>query len=145
MTEPLEFRFPPDPEHLRILRQHVRSKLEGLAIEEDTVNNVVLVVDEMVANAIEHADPYRGSGHLLVRLRASGSDVLLDFEDPDVPADVIEELNTLLAAGAEKRPSPESERGRGLFLMATNIDRLEIVSRPDGGMLLKGRFVDAIG
>ena len=119
--------------------------LEELAADEQSVNKVVLVIDEMVANAIEHADPYRGSSELLLRLTQRGQDVALDFEDPDVPADVIAELGAMLATGSERRPPVESERGRGLFLMATGIDQLEVSGRPGGGMRLTGCFPRVVG
>jgi len=141
----LEVRFPPEPDQLRSLRERVRGVLEELAADEQSVNKVVLVIDEMVANAIEHADPYRGSSELLLRLTQRGQDVALDFEDPDVPADVIAELGAMLATGSERRPPVESERGRGLFLMATGIDQLEVSGRTGGGMRLTGCFPRVVG
>jgi anti-sigma regulatory factor (Ser/Thr protein kinase) len=145
LTEPLEFRFPPELEHLRCLRRHLRTKLDELGVSADAADNVLLVVDEVVTNAIEHSDPYRvANGHLTVKLSTSGNDILLDFEDPDVPETVVRQLAAMLSNGPGNRPPPEFERGRGLFLIAHHVDRLEISLRPKGGMHLHGRFPGAL-
>ena len=144
MSQPVEFKFPPEPKYLRNLRERLRDKLAGLGVAEDTVDNVLLVTDEIVSNAIEHSDGYRAAEvKLIVRLGARGHDILLEFEDPDVPADVVEEIAEALANRGE-RPPLHSERGRGLFLIAQNVDRLEVSARPDGGLRLQGRFQGAL-
>lgn len=140
MTAPLEFQFPPDPEHLRSLRQHLRSKLNDLGVIGEVADNVVLIIDEIVTNSIEHSDPYRNDGQLVVRLGTDEKDVTLEFEDPDVPGSVVEELARAIESKIEKQPPPDSERGRGLFLIASHIDSLEISQRARGGLLLRGRF-----
>jgi len=141
LSLPLEFRFPPALEHLRSLRRHLRQKLQESHVSVETADSVILVLDEIVTNAIEHADSYRNeSGWLLVRLDASGTDVLFEFEDPDVPTDVVDALAATLANSNEDHPPIDNERGRGLFLVALNIDDLKISHRPDGGLHLHGRF-----
>ena len=141
----LEFRFPPEPEHLRALRSQLRDKLAEFGVPEDLADNVLLVTDEIVSNAIEHAEDYRGhSGRLLVRVEPQDGDVLLEFEDPDVPPEVIAELAEALAAKRDNRPPPDSERGRGLFLIAHNVKDLEVKQRDDGGLHLHGRFTEAL-
>jgi len=115
--------------------------LEAAGIREDVVDNVLLVADEIVSNAIEHSDGYRAEqGNLVVRLSTADDDVLLEFEDPDVPGDMVDQLSEALAAGTENRPPLDSERGRGLFLIALNVDVLTVRERPGGGLLLLGRF-----
>ena len=144
MNEPMEFRFPPEPEHLRSLRRHLRTKLDELGVHGDMADSVLLVLDEIVTNAIEHSDPYRDAdGHLTVRLCTRDAAVVFDFEDPDVPEPVVRELAAALSAGPGNRPPPDSERGRGLFLIAHHVDGLEITLRDGGGMRLHGRFPDA--
>ncbi len=141
MSEPLEFRFPPALEHLRSLRKHLREKLEESQIAIEVADSVVLVLDEIVTNAIEHAGSYRDeSGWLLVRMEASATAVIFEFEDPDVPTEVVDSLATALANSEQTHPPIHNERGRGLFLVALNIDELKVSHRPDGGLHLHGRF-----
>lgn len=138
----LEFVFPPDAEHLRTLRHHLRRKLVELAVFGELADSVVLVVDEIVTNAIEHARPYRlGAGQLVLRLERRADRVWLDFEDPDVPATVVQELARVLAERAQP-VDPAAERGRGLLLVAENVEALRIEEGPRGGMRLHGRFLD---
>ena len=144
MTEPLEIEFPPDPGFARTLRGSLRASLSGMGVSEDRLDFVLLVVDEIVNNAIEHSAAYRADGKLLLRMTAKGRDVWLNFEDPDVPGEVITELSQVLSGPADDVPPLDSERGRGLFLIAMNVEELEVDQRPQGGMVLRGRFPDAL-
>ena len=44
----MEFQFPPEPEHLRSLRRHLRTKLDELGVNGDVADNMLLVIDEIV-------------------------------------------------------------------------------------------------
>lgn len=145
MSERLEIEFPADPNVTRTLRQDLRTKLEAMQVAPESLDFVLLVVDEIVNNAIEHSADYRAAkGQLRIRIEPQGQDVMLGFEDPDVPGDVVDELATVLGGGFDDTPPLESERGRGLFLIAFNVQDLRVSRRPDGGMLLQGRFPDAL-
>ena len=116
-----------------------------MGVSDDRADSMVLVLDEIVTNAIEHGDSYRNSkGWLLLRIEASGRDLLLEFEDPDVPPRVVAQLASAIAAWTDALPPVDSERGRGLFLIARNLDRPEIKPAPGGGLQLRGRFRDVL-
>jgi len=139
------YRFPPDVEHLRTLRSHLRHKLRLLGVPKDRAETVILVLDEIVTNSIEHAHGYRNSSSCLtLQMRTTGHDLQLDFEDPDVPATVVQKLASALASWGGSRPPLDSERGRGLYLIARNVDRLEIDERPGGGLCLRAGFFGAL-
>lgn len=140
--ETWEYRFPPEAEQLRAVRRGIGERLENRGCDEDLAGNVALVVDEIVNNAIEHSDEYRAAGaELVLRVTPSGSDVSLEFEDPDVPPDVVEELSQRLQDSLSGGPPPiDNERGRGLFLIAGFVEDLAVGTLgPGGGLQLRGR------
>ncbi len=141
MTQPLEFRFPPDPGHLRILRKVVREGTLDLGVTERRVDLLVLAMDEIVSNSIEHGQEYRqGGDQLLVRVELSGADLRIDFYDPAVPEDTVAQMAEWLASSQVGLPDLESERGRGFFLMASSLDEIQIQPAKDGGMHMLGRM-----
>ena len=145
MTPSLEYPFPPDVEHLRTLRSHLRHKLRLLGVSKERAEVVILVLDEIVMNSIEHAHGYRNPGSCLtLRMRTNGRDLQMDFEDPDVPGNIVRQLESALASWGGSRPPVDSERGRGLYLIARNVDRLEIDERPGGGLSLRAGFFGAL-
>jgi anti-sigma regulatory factor (Ser/Thr protein kinase) len=128
------------------LRSQVRQQLRVLGVAQERGEAVILVMDEIVTNSIEHSHGYRNSnGCLTLRLRSSGNDLQLDFEDPDVPGPIVRQLASTLVSWRGSRPPVDSERGRGLYLIARNVDRLEIDERPGGGMWLRAGFSGAVG
>ena len=48
---------PADPNAVRLLRQRMRAWVEDVDLETDLAESVVLLVDEAVTNAVEHACP----------------------------------------------------------------------------------------
>jgi len=138
----LEFQFPPDLGYLRTLRRHLRGELASNGVSEDLRNKVLLVLDEIVTNAIDHGAEYRvGDGHLTLRLAVERTEVSLEFEDPDVPLVIVQRLAAMLASGGELPPI-EAERGRGLILLAASVDSLVVTPRAAGGLHLAGRILD---
>jgi anti-sigma regulatory factor (Ser/Thr protein kinase) len=136
----LEFEFSPDPSALSSLRHDLGRRLAGLRVGEQVAENVLLVVDEIVNNAIEHAAGYRHrNAKLALRLHAAGTRVVLEFEDPDVPSEVVRDLVRRLRALRRGPPPPfDAERGRGLFLIARRVSGLQLRALPAGGMRLRG-------
>ena len=139
---PIVFRFPPEASHLRMLRRTVRDGLEAQGVPSATIELVVLVLDEVVSNSIEHGSSYRARHeHLSVSVRSNGIEVELDFEDPEAPRTVVDELADALERSRGKRPPPESERGRGLYLVADSLTELSVRPAKGGGLHLHGRCV----
>lgn len=143
MSLPFVEQFAAEPAALRTLRQHVRRELGSHRLAENDAEMVLLVVDELVSNAIEHGRAYRADGKpLRVGLFVDGADLVLEFVDRDMPRAEIAELGRSLAGGVGGIPDIEDERGRGLFLVTTALEGIVVEDRTAAaeGMLLRGRF-----
>ncbi|MEZ5964340.1 MAG: ATP-binding protein [Planctomycetota bacterium] len=144
MSLPFVEAFAADPQALRGLRRRVRSELRGLRLQPHDAEIVLLVLDELVSNAIEHGGAYRTRGkRLQAGLFVDGDDLVLEFVDQDMPAREIAALRRTLAAGDVDIPDIEDERGRGLFLVLTSLQSITVDDRTATaeGMLMRGRFV----
>lgn len=141
----LELRLPPTPRHLRILRRTVRQRLEESRVPPAVVDDAVLVVDELVSNAIDHARSYRDLGDLRVVLEDTQEGLRLEFEDPDMPADAVDDLERAFAACRAQPPPPRVERGRGLFLISLRLQELHVRHRRGGGLSLSGLLKSEAG
>jgi anti-sigma regulatory factor (Ser/Thr protein kinase) len=136
-----ELTFPPDGAVLREVRANVRKIAASLGAEPSVCDNLALVVDELVNNAIEHGASYRKSSQdLRVAIGVDGDRLTIDFFDPEMPADQVQELSSALAETANGMPSLDSERGRGLFLLSVYLEDLRAEAAPQGGLRLSGRI-----
>lgn len=134
-------RFPPDPRLLRRLRSDVRARAEGLGAAAEACDAMALVVDELVNNAIEHGAAYRQKGaELTVSVGMDSGHLSIDFIDPEMPDALVLELARALRDAAGGMPSLESERGRGLFLIAIYMDEVRVAVAAGGGLHLHGRL-----
>ena len=130
------------------VRRQVREHLESQRVPEDACDSLVLVVDEVVSNSIEHGSTYRRNGDRMeLAVRVDGDELLLRFVDRDVPAAEVRMLMTTVTAGGGDEPPPlDWERGRGMFLIAMGLDDLVIqpLDRATGdGLVLEGRKFSA--
>jgi len=124
-----------------MLRKALRERLARWRVGDDQIERALLVIDELVSNAIEHGAMNRTAlDPLAVRAEIEGKDLLLELEDPEVPAAVVAELKRVLQGDAHATPPLDNERGRGLFLIATWLDRIEVLPLESGGMRLVGRI-----
>jgi anti-sigma regulatory factor (Ser/Thr protein kinase) len=134
-------RFPPDPQHLRRIRSDVRERAAGLGAGAGSCDALSLVVDELVNNAIEHGAVYRRRGaELSVAIGKDEGHITIDFVDPEMPESLVRELARALRDAAGGMPTLDSERGRGLFLVAIYMEELRVDVAPGGGLLLHGRL-----
>jgi anti-sigma regulatory factor (Ser/Thr protein kinase) len=141
---PFVERLAADPTALRGLRRRVRGALRGLRLPPTDTDTVLLVLDELVSNAIEHGAVYRKSRTPLhVSLETEGEDLVLEFADADMPSPQIAVLAKTFADGDIELPDFEDERGRGLFLVLTSMQAIVVEDRTAAGdgMVLRGRFV----
>jgi serine/threonine-protein kinase RsbW len=114
----------------RVLRHFAR--LLGLVDAE--VEILMLVASELLANAVDHGGGAgameSGAGtarmRLFLKLAGAGWTFRVSDEGGGDPADV----RPLLAADAP--PDLEDERGRGFFLVAQMVDRLDVEKSADG-------------
>jgi len=142
VSEPL--RFPPDPGRLRRLRGDVRARAADLGAAANSCDALALVVDELVNNAIEHGAVYRRVGtDLTIAVGSADGQLTIDFVDPEMPDDMVRDLASALRDAAGGMPSLESERGRGLFLIAIYMDEVRVDVAVGGGLHLHGRLAPA--
>ncbi|MCK5945004.1 MAG: ATP-binding protein [Planctomycetes bacterium] len=136
-----ELTFQPHGSVLRAVRADVRRIAAGLGAEPSVCDNLALVVDELVNNAIEHGAAYRSSSQdLRVAIDTDGDLLVIEFFDPEMPEDQVRELSLALSATASGMPSLDSERGRGLFLLSVYLEDLRAERAEQGGLRLSGRI-----
>lgn len=133
--------FAPRSTVLRQLRADVRTLAIRLGADAKVGDQLSLVVDELVNNAIEHGADYRQRGtNLAVQLGSSGDRLRIEFFDPEMPTPAVDELARALRAAADGMPSLENERGRGLFLLSVFLQDVEARPDPAGGLCLVGHI-----
>jgi len=118
----LHFRVPPEPSHLLRARDRIRDYLRQYCTDELLVSDVVLCVEEAAANAVRHSGSELdielllgfGDGRLLAEVRDHGR----GFDIATFDRDAV--------------PDPQSDHGRGLFIIAKLMDSLEL--RLHGGL-----------
>jgi serine/threonine-protein kinase RsbW len=108
------------PAELAALRDGLRAWLVEHGLDEDTERSTVLAVSEAAANSIEHG--YGGDGAGVVTVMASLHDGRLDVEVRD--------------EGAWRDGPRDGDRGRGLAIMRSIMDRLS-VERDDGATVVR--------
>ena len=144
MNNELDFRFPAEPDQLRVLRRLLRKGLAAMGVSEAATDRVLLVVDEVVSNAIEHGAHYR-QGEKPLRARVLlGEDrrLFLQFQDEDMPSEIFAEVSRQILNVNGLAPLAELERGRGLFLVRELLSDLQVQELSGGGMLLQGFLRD---
>jgi anti-sigma regulatory factor (Ser/Thr protein kinase) len=137
-----EFRVEADVARVRFLRADIRAHLEQAGMAERDLDRLVLVVDEIVSNAIEHGAVYRRPDDVLeLRLTVAADHVAVAFHDPSVPARTVAELARMLERCQSGVPPLESERGRGLYLIGDGLEDIEAAVAEGGvGLRLTGRL-----
>ena len=126
---------------LRQLRAAVRRLAAGLGAGERVGDNLALVVDELVNNAIEHGAGYRRQGlDLALEVEPDGLRLRLEFFDPEMPTETVLELAQMLTDASNGMPSLENERGRGLFLLSVYLAGLRAEVAANGGLRLVGHL-----
>jgi len=133
--------FAPRPGVLKNLRAEVRRLAVTFGADERVGDNLALVVDELVNNAIEHGAEYRRRGvDLAVQIGDVGERICIEFFDPEMPFATVREVARALAASVNGMPSLDSERGRGLFLLTVYLEDIRAESAVAGGLRLVGHI-----
>jgi anti-sigma regulatory factor (Ser/Thr protein kinase) len=120
-----------------VARNAVRifARMQGVAGRE--LDNLLLVVSELLANAVDHG----GGGRALSVAEVAGNgarmELALEIEDERCQLQVsdqgggdVAQVRALLAPDAE--PDLEDERGRGLFLLRQMVERIDVEASRDG-------------
>jgi serine/threonine-protein kinase RsbW len=111
----LSMTFPSVPEELRLLRHRLRDWLTVRRYRSSEAEAIVLAVNEAAANAIEHGYQ-EGSGTIEVTGEASDGHLEITVTDH----------------GAWREGGPDLARGRGLSLMRTLMDGVDVRPSPAG-------------
>lgn len=134
-----EVRFAPNGVVLRDIRARVRELAQELGASLAVCDNLALIVDELVNNAIEHGAPYREHHHdLTVRIEIRGDHLVVEFLDPEMPAGEVADLARGIESSSNGMPALDSERGRGLFLLSIYLEGLRAEPASHGGLRLLG-------
>ncbi len=143
MNSLFDQRFPADLSRMSELRATLREALELRGVSEDSLERLILVVDEVVANSIEHGEAYRRSSDpIRVEVRQDEQGLEVEVEDNDVPQDLATTLSREFGAQSGILPSVDHERGRGMFLVTLFLKGLRVTPVEGGGMRLQGRLVE---
>ncbi|MEU0738274.1 ATP-binding protein [Streptomyces sp. NPDC006134] len=103
------FRIPKNRKHVPAARQHVRKALADWGVIDQLADNVTLLANELVTNAVNHCRV--SHAQIKVTLTLDGPDLVLEVSDPD--------RNRLPRLHV---PDPDEEGGRGLALVAALAD-----------------------
>ncbi|MBW3556206.1 MAG: SpoIIE family protein phosphatase [Actinobacteria bacterium] len=122
MLAPFVHQFSPQAAAVPVARHLLRDWLERVPVETPAVHDLLLTVSELCSNAVRHATGAPGS--VALRAWAETDSILIEVSDDGSsllwPEHVPDEL-----------PDPESEQGRGLFLVRELVD--EVTSRLEEG------------
>ncbi|MBF9223983.1 ATP-binding protein [Hymenobacter ruricola] len=112
--------------HLQQVRDFVRNYLNSRSLPEITVNQVVLAVDEVVANFIIHANNEDETQFL---------DLELAFEKQELNVEIADHGDTIFLPGAHQSPDLRAyiregrKGGMGMALVNRLMDRVEFFTR----------------
>ncbi|OGX81782.1 ATP-binding protein [Hymenobacter glacialis] len=112
--------------HLQQVRDFVRNHLSNRQLPEVTVNQVVLAVDEVVANFIIHANGEDETQFL---------DLELDTDGHDINVEIADHSDTVYLPGQHQNPDLSEyirqgrKGGMGMTLVNRLMDRVEFFTR----------------
>jgi anti-sigma regulatory factor (Ser/Thr protein kinase) len=122
VTKPFSLSVEADAKALAPMRRALRAWLTDLGA--DQVSDVVLAVDEAVANAIEHAGLSVTSA-ITIEAHVVGNTLHVEICDH----------------GVWKEPTANETRGRGLMIMNSVMDGVAIEHRPDDTRVVMSRHL----
>ena len=112
--------------HLQQVRDFVRSYLSSRQLSEVTINQVVLAIDEVVANFIIHANGENENQFL---------DLELTFDKQELNVEIADNSDTIFLPGAHQNPDLSDyirqgrKGGMGMTLVNRLMDRVEFFTR----------------
>ena len=120
----LAIEFTASADRLSALRRDLRLWLDNVGVHADTAPDVILAVNEAVANAIEHGYAATAPGPVTVRGLREGDDIVITVRDQ----------------GSWREPSDDVTRGRGLPIMRGLMDDVVVDARQGVGLTLRKRI-----
>ena len=123
-------------ESVRVARHMVRSFARLRGVEDRERDNLVLVTSELLANAVDHGaggvlmDDADNLDKLVMRLTLKVTSKGWQLEVSDQCGGDAEALQRGL--DESELPDLEDDRGRGLYLLRSSVDRLAVKESEDG-------------
>lgn len=128
--------FAANPGVVGKVRDAVRRLAADLGAAESVGDQLALVADELINNAIEHGAVYRRRGEALaLEVAAAAGRLRVEFVDPEMPGELVARLAAHVAEATGGLPALDSERGRGLFLLTVFLQDLRVEAAGVGGGL----------
>jgi anti-sigma regulatory factor (Ser/Thr protein kinase) len=138
----LDMLLPAAHSAVRMARQVARKFARDAGVRGESLDTLVLVISELLANAVDHGGGNAAleesdlsspvTMHLVLEASRSGWVAQVADQGGGDP----EALRSRLAPG--DLPDLDDERGRGFFLMQAMVDELTIERSPDGkGILIR--------
>jgi anti-sigma regulatory factor (Ser/Thr protein kinase) len=116
-------RLPARAEELRTVRHELQSWLTAQGAPPEVAADLTLAAHEAAANVVEHA--YANGGDVVVRARRDDRSLFVVVQDQ----------------GHWRAPSRTDQRGRGLTVMRSLVDDLEIAPTASGTTVFLRRLV----
>ena len=129
-----ELVLPNEPARMSEVRSFVSQFLIDVRCPVEVSQEVMLAVAEAAANACRHGKRRAGRSELRMRCTCTGPKVAVTIAD-DGPGFNVEDVE------ARELPDPFASGGRGLFLMRTLMDEVEVDSGEDGTVVTLTRSV----
>ncbi|MFO0278231.1 MAG: ATP-binding protein [Planctomycetota bacterium] len=132
--------FAANPGVVGKVRDAVRRLAADLGAAESVGDQLALVADELINNAIEHGAVYRRRGAALaLEVAAAAGRLRVEFVDPEMPGELVARLAAHVAEATGGLPALDSERGRGLFLLTVFLQDLRVeTAGAAGGLRIVG-------
>lgn len=129
----IEMRLLSQPRYLCVARAAIGAAVEKLGYGDGPSGQIMLAVDEALANVIRHGYEGREDQPIWLRFRptgqpgAEGFEIVIDDQAPQVDPEQIKGRDL-----EEIRPG-----GLGVHIIRKIMDHVEYTARPEGGMRLK--------
>jgi anti-sigma regulatory factor (Ser/Thr protein kinase) len=122
-SDDFALRLPARPEELRNVRHALQAWLAGQGASPEVAADLTLAAHEAAANVVEHA--YRNGGDVIVRACRDDGSLLVVVQD----------------RGHWRAPSRTDQRGRGLTVMRSLVDDVEIDPSASGTTVFLRRLM----
>lgn|GEM_PF-3985535 len=128
----LSFKLPLEPTRLHRARQRIRDYLHAAELDPEAIDDIVLAVEEAMANAVLHSGA------------TEDLETDLHFEDRDLFVQVKDHGRGFDVASFDPScpPDPQALRGRGLYLIDRLVDKMQLVA--DDGIVVTMAVCDLL-
>jgi serine/threonine-protein kinase RsbW len=121
----LSLSLPRDAESIPVARHVVRNALAEVGVTEDCTHDIELALSEACTNVLLHAGP------------GDEYDVRVEIDQQRCELRIVDVGQGFDAATPKRVHDHEAERGRGLGLMTALVDRVQFVSKPAAGTVVR--------